>query len=418
MPRRTTRPKPTREIELTVATRVCPGCDRPLWAAYKSHRTVATPEGLVRFAVQVRRCRDDQCPRHNISLRAEREGAIALPQHEFGLDVIALIGRLRHVEHRSIPEIQTAPTRRGVAICVRSVGSLLDRHDERLALAMTDPSRLRRIIAQAGRVILAIDGLQPNVGHGVLRVIRDVLSGEVLLARSLLSSCQDDLAGPLSEVKQALRAEGDDPEVPIVGVVSDGQHSIRNAVAEALPGVPHQVCQSHHLREAARPVYEADRHAKVRLKKEARGIRPIERQVEGRDDAEAEVVRGYCAAVRSAPTGDGRPPLEASGLRLRDRLAEIAASLDRAGFGVKRGSRGNRRGCGRSWARPWRRRSRSGPRCDGPSAGCIGRRRSSATRKVRTPPGSSVASGGSWVQSPDIVDPSARCMGRSATSRR
>jgi hypothetical protein len=36
-------------------------------------------------------------------------------------------------------------------------------------------------------VILVLDGLQPDVGHEVLWVLRDVLSGEVLLARSLLS---------------------------------------------------------------------------------------------------------------------------------------------------------------------------------------------------------------------------------------
>jgi hypothetical protein len=36
-------------------------------------------------------------------------------------------------------------------------------------------------------VILALDGLQPDVGHEVLWVIREYLSGEVLLARSLLS---------------------------------------------------------------------------------------------------------------------------------------------------------------------------------------------------------------------------------------
>ena len=127
--------------------------------------------------------------------------------------------------------------------------------------------------------------------------------------------------------------------VPVAGVVSDGQTSIRKAVAEALRGVPHQLCQFHYLREAALPVYEADRHAKVRLKKEVRGVRPIERKVEGRDDPEAEAIRGYCAAVRSALTDDGRPPLEASGLRLRDRLAEVAGSLDRVG--AKRGSRGS-----------------------------------------------------------------------------
>jgi hypothetical protein len=40
-------------------------------------------------------------------------------------------------------------------------------------------------------------------------------------------------------------------------------------------------------------------------------------------------VRGYCAAVRSALTDDGRPPLEASGLTLHDRLTAITASIER-----------------------------------------------------------------------------------------
>jgi hypothetical protein len=93
--------------------------------------------------------------------------------------------------------------------------------------------------------------------------------------------------------------------------------------------VPHQLCQFHFLREAALPVFEADRHAKVRLKAEVRGVRPIERALEGRDDPAAEVARGYCAAVRSAITDDGRPPLAASGLQLKARLEAVADSLDR-----------------------------------------------------------------------------------------
>jgi hypothetical protein len=334
-PKRSPRPAPTRTVELTTASRVCPGCARPLWAAYKGYRVVATLQGLTRYAVQVRRCRNSDCPRHNISLRAEAEGAIALPQQEFGLDVIALIGRLRHADHRSVTEIHAELTRRGVAICVRSVACLLDRYDELLALSLSDPSRLRRITAEGGRVILAIDGLQPDVGHEVLWVIRDVLSGEILLAKSLLSSCRADLAGLLGEVKAALQVEGT-AGVPIVGVISDGQHSIRDAVAEALPGVPHQLCHFHYLREAARPVYEADRHAKVTLKKKVRGVRPIERAIEGRDDDEAKAIRGYCAAVRTSLTDDGRPPLEAPGLKLQDRLTRIAMSLDEVAG--KRGS--------------------------------------------------------------------------------
>jgi hypothetical protein len=164
----------------------------------------------------------------------------------------------------------------------------------------------------------------------VLWVLRDVLSGEILLAKSLLSARNRDLAALLEQVKA-------DCPVPIAGVVSDGQHSIRKAVAQALPGVPHQLCQFHYLREAARPVYEADRHAKKELKKKVRGVRGIERSVEGRTDAEAEVVTGYCSAVRSALTDDGRPPLAASGLKLHDRLQAISKSLKRAT--VKKGSR-------------------------------------------------------------------------------
>ena len=71
-------------------------------------------------------------------------------------------------------------------------------------------------------------------------------------------------------------------------------------------------------------------------------MRPIERAAEGRDDAEAELVRGYCAAVRGAITDDGRPPLAASGLTLKGRLEKVAASLDRVGEkgAARRGSRG------------------------------------------------------------------------------
>ena len=176
---------------------------------------------------------------------------------------------------------------------------------------------MRTRFANQGRVVLAIDGLQPEVGHEVLWVIRDCLSGLVLLARALLSSTAADLTPLLREAAESVG-------VPVTGVVSDGQRSIRLAVAKAWPEVPHQLCHFHYLREAALPIFEADRHAKKELKKRMRGVRPIERAVEGRQDAEADLVQGYCAAVRSAVTDDGRAPLEAGGLRLQARLEAIA----------------------------------------------------------------------------------------------
>ena len=73
------------------------------------------------------------------------------------------------------------------------------------------------------------------------------------------------------------------------------------------------------------------------MKAQVRGVRPIERSVEGRDDAEAQVVRGYCSAVRSAITDDGHPPLDADGVRLKQRLEAVSQSLQRV---AQKGGRG------------------------------------------------------------------------------
>ena len=316
------RPQPTTFKDLAPQRQNCPACGQRMWLDYTNHRTLVTLAGCTRLNLAIRRCHNRDCPCHLRPYRPESEGRFALPKHEIGLDVIALIGTLRYAEHRSVPEIHQALLGRDVGVSERTVTNLLDRYGELLAVALSDDRRLKQLLAGQGRVLLALDGLQPDVGHEVLWVLRDCLSGEVLLARSLLSARQEDLAELLSQVRDGVG-------VPIVGVISDGQHSIRKAIAQALPGVPHQLCQFHYLREAARPIYEADRHAKKELKKKVRAVRGIERSVEGRGDPEAEVIRGYCSAVRSALTDDGRRPLEASGLKLHDRLQAIAASLDR-----------------------------------------------------------------------------------------
>jgi hypothetical protein len=321
-----------RERVLRPARRLCPTCGSAMRIRYENKRTLVTLTGTVRLRLKIRRCEAERCARFRKPYRPEAEGALALPQHEFGLDVAALVGALRHRDHRSVPEIHAILRERGVSIAERSVTNLLDRYDEVLATRLGNTDQLRRRLAGQGRIILALDGLQPDVGHEVLWVLRDCLSGTVLLARSLLSGTAEDLAGLMREVVETVG-------LPVEGVISDGQHSIRKAVAEVLPGVPHQLCHFHFLREAALPVFEADRHAKKELKKGVRGVRPIERAVAGRSDPEAELVRGYSAAVRSAITDDGRAPLDAAGLRLKGRLEKVAGSLERVGAKGRRRAR-------------------------------------------------------------------------------
>jgi hypothetical protein len=380
----------------------CEACGGPLWIAYHNTRTVATLDGLVHLTAKIRRCETRTCALYHRPYRPEEEGGWALPHGEFGLDVIAWLGSQRYTAHRTVPELHQALRARGVDIAERTVTHLVERYDELLTLQLTDQRRLRERLRDQGRVLLALDGLQPDVGHEVVWILRDCLSGEVLLARSLLSATQADLAALLREVQQAL-------PVPIRGVLSDGQHSIRRAVRAALPGVPHQLCQFHYLREAAKPIYEADRHAKKELKKQVRGVRPLERQLEARTDPVAQATRAYCLAVRSALTDDGRPPLCAAGLRLYDRLQAIDASIRRVAEPAgsppscsvctrcSRAGSPPRPHCGRTFAPPMRgsigqptcsrtRPARMSTRCAAPTADCSPRWGASAPRPGRWRP--------------------------------
>jgi hypothetical protein len=158
-------------------------------------------DGLCAVTLVVRRCRTPGCARYRQAVRPEGEGALALPKAEIGLDVLALAGALRFGEHRSIPEIHQALTARGLGLSARSVTNLVERYEELVALRLGDRTRLRERLAAQGEIVLALDGMQPDVGHEVLWVLRDCRSGEILLARSLLSGCEPDLVALIREVQ-------------------------------------------------------------------------------------------------------------------------------------------------------------------------------------------------------------------------
>jgi hypothetical protein len=225
---KTAKPEPTVFEDLQPVLVDCLDCGRRMHADYCNYRTVATLTGLTRLSLTVRRCPNPDCAAHQRPYRPEAEGRFALPWHEFGLDVLARIGALRYAEHRAVPEIHHDLVGRSVPIAQRTVTNLLDRYNELLAVRLADNRRLQGILKRQGKVILAIDGLQPDVGHEVLWVIRDCISGEVLLAKSLLSACHQDLVNLLLTVADAV-------EVPIQAVISDGQRLFRKAVAACGP---------------------------------------------------------------------------------------------------------------------------------------------------------------------------------------
>jgi len=97
--------------------------------------------------------------------------------------------------------------------------------------------------------------------------------------------------------------------------------------------VPHQLCQYHALREAAEPLWEADRHLAVEAKIELRDMRRTEESTRHpaapRDDPAGAVVLDTVLALRAVVRERGVPPFGFAGLRVMDALDDLGASLDR-----------------------------------------------------------------------------------------
>jgi hypothetical protein len=171
--------------------------------------------------------------------------------------------------------------------------------------------------------------------------------------------------------------------------MSDKQDAFVQAIGTEFPPTPHRYCHNHFLRDVAKPVLELDSQSKVKMRSKVRGLRTIERGVleerrhtaalepaprppqadetprvdipeaaapeacARRDlgvgqtanaldttagamtadpdvtDEAGEVVLGYCAAVRGMLNDDQGGPLHPPGVRMREALQEVRASLER-----------------------------------------------------------------------------------------
>jgi hypothetical protein len=315
----------------------CPHCGTPM--AY-SHPVWAKPiqslERIEHVSSLGFRCGNRACPFPRTVYRSAQAEARQVKGSGYGLDVVARIGHLRFSEHRTREEIwrhlrEATP----VQISERHIQNLLELYLALLRASQADlRDRLAAVVAEHGGLIIALAGLQPDQGNEQLWVVREVLSGAVLAAANLQQASAPFLEALLRPIR--------DTGLPVLGVVSDAQESIRLAVAAVFPGVPHQLCQYHALRAAAEPLWEADRHLLVEAKQELRGLREVEERTrrpgtaDPTDPASA-VVLDTVLALRQTVRERGGLPFDFAALRVMDALGELGQTLDRCL--TKRGTR-------------------------------------------------------------------------------
>jgi hypothetical protein len=185
-----------------------------------------------------------------------------------------------------------------------------------------------------GGLIISIDGIQPDKGNETIYLVRDVLTGRLLRAENVQSSETEVMKQLLLPI--ALLG------VPILGVISDAQHSERLAVAQLWPNVPHQTCQFHYLREASKPMYDLDRGMRTAMRKTIQNRlrktrnqwscqkRTSANETDSAQRAEYEqlqVLADYAAGIGTALNLEGIQPFQYPGIAAYDALEEIERSL-------------------------------------------------------------------------------------------
>ncbi|MEC0173233.1 hypothetical protein [Paenibacillus graminis] len=130
-----------------------------------------------------------------------------------------------------------------------------------LRASVTDHLReaLIEVVNEHGGLLLSLDGVQPEKGNETLYVVREGFSGSILAAQNLKSGSAEEQKRILEPIEQL--------GFPIIGLLSDGQHSIRLAMSDLWPDVPYQYCQYHYLKDIAKPVMDLDRKLKTGIKK-------------------------------------------------------------------------------------------------------------------------------------------------------
>lgn len=354
-------------LVLEVEDRGCPACGRRMSICDHRHHPIFTLAGPTDLVCKLVHCPDTTCASRPRTFSPLAETAIALPYWLIGWDVFCWIGHRRFSRHRPISQIrEELIDSYQIPLSHDAIGDYLLRYQTMLAARQQDAQLLAQEYHAVDGLVLAIDGLQPEKGHETLYVVRELTRKRVWFAEALISSSADEVRRLLAKA----RAWAEQLGKPVQLWLSDKQDAFLTAIAAEFPGVPHRYCSNHFLRDLAKPILEADSHAKVNMRGKVRGLRAIEREVlqeQAQDDASAEdslsakeaaatlgpvetiavsndtamgpaqapleaasaVVLDYCSAVRGILNDDQGGPLHPPGLRMAEALRDVHASLQR-----------------------------------------------------------------------------------------
>ena len=350
-------------VVLEVEDNVCTVCGAALHICDHRRHRIFTLQGPVEVVCKLAHCSDRQCAAHAKTRSPYAETALTLPWWLIGWDVFCWVGHRRFARHWSVPQIRSelADTYQ-IPLSADAIEDAVRRYQTMLAARQQAPQVVAAAYRNVAALVLSIDGLQPEKGHETLYVVRELNAKRIWFAEALLSSSAAEVRRLLIQAPAWATRWG----LPVHLWLSDKQDAFVTGIAAEFPGVPHRYCVNHFLRDLAKPMLEAESHAKVTMRRKVRGLRAIEREVlqqrrriAGETPAVApaptppappppanqlakavpvaadppadagEVVLDYCSAVRGILNDDQGGPFQPPGLRMAEALGDVRASLQR-----------------------------------------------------------------------------------------
>ena len=205
-----------------------------------------------------------------------------------------------------------------------------------------------------GRQDVVVDGLMPEGGEPQLWVVRELQTGLTLRSGWLGQEAKETFVHFLRPIAElGLR---------VTAVLTDKQRGLVPAVAAVFPQAKHGFCQIHYLKNAAKPLAQADQAMKITLRQQVRdevGLLIRQEQAEtaevltvtgllpspvsgepaqNQDEAVPDplqtvrqerdaIVQDLKRRIRYVLTFKARPPFCLAGIEMVERLAEVESCL-------------------------------------------------------------------------------------------
>ncbi len=314
-------------------------------------RNIHMLEGPVRLIVKLLQCRNEECDTAR-TFAPEEEAEYAMPRWGIGWDVFCWMGQRRFSRHWSVRQIHhELADSYDIPLSDDAIEDHLASYQNMVAARHQDLGEMELAYRDMSKVVLTIDGLQPEKGHETLYVVREATRNRVWFAEPLLSGTTAEIRKLFIRAKhlaQTLRLR-------VVLWISDKQDAFLKCVAAEFPGVPHRYCENHFFRDLAKPVLDLDSTAKTRMRSKIRGLRALEHEildarqavaspasVEGKRRLSLAGVSGnavldYCSVVRGILNDNHGGPYHPAGLRMLEALGDVQRSLRRVASSGKVG---------------------------------------------------------------------------------